>query len=47
MIYGLTLSNSYNNVFCEKNTFRKQICAGQWWHMPLIPGLVMQRQADF
>jgi hypothetical protein len=23
------------------------IIAGQWWHMPLIPALGRQRQADF
>ena len=26
---------------------RKEIKVGQWWHMPLIPALGRQRQADF
>jgi hypothetical protein len=24
-----------------------EIVAGRWWHMPLIPALRRQRQADF
>jgi hypothetical protein len=32
---------------CEKNEEFKNISAGQWWHMPLIPVLGRQRQADF
>jgi hypothetical protein len=26
---------------------KKLVEAGQWWHMPLIPALERQRQADF
>jgi hypothetical protein len=26
---------------------RKIHIAGRWWHMPLIPALGRQRQADF
>jgi hypothetical protein len=40
--------------FSDKNNFKeisfrkyKIFLAGQWWHMPLIPALGRQRQADF
>jgi hypothetical protein len=26
---------------------KRVLAAGQWWHMPLIPALGRQRQADF
>jgi hypothetical protein len=26
---------------------RTSVLAGRWWHMPLIPALGRQRQADF
>jgi hypothetical protein len=25
----------------------KNVLAGQWWHMPLVPALGRQKQADF
>jgi hypothetical protein len=27
--------------------FQDRVLAGQWWHLPLIPALERQRQADF
>jgi hypothetical protein len=31
----------------ERKPLEKAWFAGQWWHMPLIPALGRQRQADF
>ena len=31
----------------NKQTKRHKTLAGQWWHKPLIPALLRQRQADF
>jgi hypothetical protein len=31
----------------EDSRLRVLLMAGQWWHMPLLPALGRQRQADF
>jgi septal ring factor EnvC (AmiA/AmiB activator) len=41
------LNKTIQDLKMEIETIKKSQRAGQWWHMPLIPALGRQGQADF
>jgi hypothetical protein len=49
LIYVYIHIHTYIHTFFQIYMFLlfKNILAGQWWHMPLIPALGRQRQVDF
>ena len=39
--------DKYESLMKKNALDKKGFCAGRWWHMPFIPALGRQRQADF